>query len=145
MQLGGAGACFGGTLGFVAAQHLKTVAAEEVFDEKGRVVAHALARALDVPAMQIAKAARLSERGLRNNPTSRRLQEPGRRIAALIARLDQLLGSRRSTLIWLKSPRAHLNDCSPLDVLIRRDFGSVEALVHALESGQPITVPEGGS
>jgi uncharacterized protein (DUF2384 family) len=138
MQPGDPGSCSGATLRFAATQHLKNVAAQEVFDENGRVVGHALARALDVSPLQIAKAARLSERGLRNNPTSPRLQEPGRRIAALIARLDHLLGSRRSTLIWLKSPRAQLNDRSPLDVLVRHDFGSVETLVYALESGKPL-------
>ena len=138
MQPTDAGSCSGETLRFAATQHLKNVAAQEVFDENGRVVGHALARALDVSPLQIAMAARLSERGLRNNPTSPRLQEPGRRIAALIARLDHLLGSRRSTLIWLKSPRAQLNDRSPLDVLIRHDFGSVETLVYALESNQTI-------
>jgi uncharacterized protein (DUF2384 family) len=119
-------------------RHLERVAAQEVFDERGRVVGHALARALDVSPLQIAKAARLSERGLRNNPTSSRLQDPGRRIAALIARLDHVFGSRRDTLIWLKSPRAQLNDQSPLDVLIGHDFPSVETLVYALEAGQPI-------
>ena len=123
---------------FAGTEHLSTVAAQEVFDERGRVVGRALARALDVPQSQIAKAARLSERGLRNNPTSARLQEPGRRIAALIARLDHLLGSRRSTLIWLKSPRAQLNDRSPLHAMIGHEYESVEALVYALESGQPI-------
>ena len=120
-----------------AAQKLKQVAAQEVFDERGRVVGHALARALDVPPSQIAKAARLSQSGLRNNPTSARLQEPGRKIAALLARLDHILGSRRSTLIWLKSPRAQLNDRSPLEVVIGHDFGSVETLVSALEKGEP--------
>jgi uncharacterized protein (DUF2384 family) len=138
MQPTDAGPCSGDTLRFAATQHLKNVAAQEVFDENGRVIGHALARALDVSPLQIAKAARLSARGLRNNPTSPRLQEPGRRIAALIARLDHLLGSRRSTLIWLKSPRAQLNDRSPLDVLIRHDFGSIEALVYALESDRSI-------
>jgi len=138
MQPGDPGSCSGDALRFAATQHLKNVAAQEVFDENGRVVGHALARALDVPPSQIAKAARLSERGLRNNPTSPRLQEPGRRIAALLARLDHLLGSRRSTLIWLKSPRAQLNDRSPIDALIRHDFGSVDALVYVLEAGGPI-------
>ena len=138
MQRHDPGSCSGDVLRSAATQHLKNVAAQEVFDENGRVVGHALARALDVSPLQIAKAARLSERGLRNNPTSARLQEPGRRIAALIARLDHLFGSRRSTLIWLKSPRAQLNDRSPLDELVRRDFGSVETLVNALESGRPI-------
>jgi hypothetical protein len=121
-----------------AAQSLEQIAAQEVFDERGRVNGSALARALDVPPSQIARAARLSESGLRNNPTSARLQEPGRKIAALLARLDHLLGSRRSTLIWLKSPRAQLNDRSPLDALIGHDFRSVETLVSALETGPPI-------
>ena len=118
-----------------AATALKQIAVHDVFDERGRVVGQALARALDVSPLQIAKAARLSGRGLRNNPTSARLQEPGRKIAALLARLDHLLGSRRSALIWLKIPRAQLNGRSPLDVVIGHDFGSVEALVHALETG----------
>ena len=119
-------------------RQLARIAAQEVFDDRGRVVGPALARALDVSPLHIAKAARLSERGLRNNPTSPRLQEPGRRIAALIARLDHVLGSRRFTLIWLKSPRPQLNGRSPLDVLIGHDFASVESLVHALETGQPL-------
>ncbi len=117
---------------------LERIAAQEVFDDRGRVVGPWLARALDVSPVHIARAARLSERGLRNNPTSPRLQEPGRRIAALIARLDHLLGSRRSTLIWLKSPRPQLNDRSPLDVMIAREFTSIESLVQELESGRPI-------
>jgi uncharacterized protein (DUF2384 family) len=120
------------------APQLKRIAAQEVFDHRGRVVGHALARALDVSLLQVAKTAHLTERALRSNPTSERLQKPGRKIAALIARLDHLLGSRRSTLIWLKSPRPQLNDTSPLDVLIDGDFRSVETLVHALETGQPI-------
>jgi hypothetical protein len=55
-----------------------------------------------------------------------------------MARLDHLLSSRRSTLIWLKSPRPQLDYPSPLDVLAEGDFRSVEALEFALESGQPI-------
>jgi uncharacterized protein (DUF2384 family) len=120
------------------APSLKRIAAQEVFDHRGRVVGHALARALDVSLLQVARTAHLTERALRSNPTSERLQKPGRKIAALIARLDHLLGSRRSTLIWLKSPRPQLNDTSPLDVLIDGDFRSIETLVHALETGQPI-------
>jgi len=121
-----------------AAQQLKKIAAEEVFDHRGRVLGPALARALDVSLLQVAKTAQLTERALRSNPTSERLQKPGRTIAALIARLDSMLGSRRSTLIWLKSPRPQLENMSPLDLLIGRDFASVETLVYALETGQPI-------
>jgi len=117
---------------------LKRVAAEEVFDARGRVLAPALAEALDVSLRKIAKTAHLTERALRSNPTSERLQKPGRKIAVLLARLDDLLGSRRSTLIWLKSPRPQLDQASPLDLLIQGDFPSVETLVYALESGQPI-------
>ncbi|MDQ6941094.1 MAG: MbcA/ParS/Xre antitoxin family protein [Candidatus Eremiobacteraeota bacterium] len=121
-----------------AAQRLEKIAAQEVFDDRGRVIGHALAHALDVSLRQIAKTAHVTERALRSNPTSERLQKPGRKIAALIARLDHLLGSRRSTLIWLKSPRPQLADTAPLDVLIDGDFRSVETLVYALETGQPI-------
>jgi hypothetical protein len=122
----------------VAQRALKRIAAEEVFDERGRVLGPALARALDVSLGRVAKSAQLTERALRSNPTSERLQKPGRRIAALLARLDHVLGARRSTLIWLKSPRPQLEDASPLDLLLCGDYASVETLVHALESGQPI-------
>ena len=122
----------------ISTQPLKKIAAQEVFDHRGRVIGYALAQALDVSLRQVAKTAHLTERALRGNPTSERLQKPGRKIAALIARLDHLLGSRRSTLIWLKSPRPQLNDMSPLDVLIGGDFRSIETLVYALETGQPV-------
>jgi uncharacterized protein (DUF2384 family) len=117
---------------------LKRVAAEEVFDDRGRVLGTALAAALDVSLGRLAKTAQLTERALRSNPASERLQKPGRKIAVLLARLDYLLASRRSTLIWLKSPRPQLEDASPLDLLIEGDFASVETLVNALETGQPI-------
>jgi uncharacterized protein (DUF2384 family) len=117
---------------------LRKVAAEEVFDPRGRVMGSVLAKVLDISLARLAKAAHLTERALRDNPTSERLQKPGRKIAVLLARLDGLLGSRKSTLIWLKSPRPQLNHASPLDLLIDGDFDSVETLVYALESGQPI-------
>ena len=122
----------------IAGTALKRVAAEEVFDARGRVLGPALAHALDVSLGRVAKTAHLTERALRSNPTSERLQKPGRKIAVLLARLDDLLGSRRSTLIWLKSPRPQRDLASPLDLLIDGDFASVETLVFALESGQPI-------
>ena len=58
MQPTDAAPCSAGTLRFAATQHLKNIAAQEVFDENGRVIGHALARALDVSPLQIAKAAR---------------------------------------------------------------------------------------
>ncbi len=122
----------------VAQRALKGVAAEEVFDERGRVLGPALARALDVSLGRVAKTAQLTERALRSNPASERLQKPGRRIAALIARLDHLLGSRRSTLIWLKSPRPQLDDASPLDLIMAGTYAPIETLVYALETGQPV-------
>ena len=87
---------------------------------------------------KVAKTARLTERALRSNPTSERLQERGRKIAALLARLDEVLGFRRSSLIWLKTPRRQLEGNAPLKFLLGGDFRSVETLVHGIETGQPL-------
>ena len=117
---------------------LTEITAPEVFDDRGRVNGLALAEALDVTAGELAKSVSLTARGLRANPASPRVQRAGRHIAALLARLDQALGSRRNALIWLKTPRRQLSGKSPLDVLLRSDFASVETLVYAIETGQPV-------
>jgi hypothetical protein len=120
------------------ADALAGITIPEVFDERGRVNGLALAEALDVTAGEVAKSVSLTARGLRANPASPRVQRSGQHIAALLARLDHALGARRNALIWLKTPRRQLSGHSPLEILFRGDFSSVETLVYALETGQPV-------
>jgi uncharacterized protein (DUF2384 family) len=53
-------------------------------------------------------------------------------------RLERLFGSHDEAWHWLKTPRKQLGDLSPHSVLLTGDFQSVETLVYAIETGQPL-------
>ena len=62
----------------------------------------------------------------------------GHHIADMLARLARVLGSRKLALVWLKTPRRQLEGQAPLETVLHGDLASIETLIDALETGQPI-------
>ncbi len=86
---------------------------------------------------RIAQMTPLTPGALRKNPTSERAQPAGRRFVRLLADLTRLLGSRKSAMIWLRTPHPELEGQSPLELLYGKRFEAVEWMVHDLLSGSP--------
>jgi hypothetical protein len=104
----------------------------------GRYDALRLAGALALSTEEMARVLGRSPRGLRKTPDSPRLQEPMAELVGLTGRLRELLdGSIEYVRIWLRAPHPDLGGRSPLSYLLEGKPEVVEALVRAMETGQP--------
>jgi hypothetical protein len=97
-----------------------------------------LAHTLALSTEEIARVLHRTPRGLRKNPDSPHLQESMAEIVRLTSRLRELLdGSIEYVRIWLRSPHPDLAGRTPLSYLLEGKPEVVEALVAAIETGQP--------
>jgi hypothetical protein len=104
----------------------------------GRYHALRLASTLALSTEEMARVVGRTPRGLRKNPDSGRLQGELADLVALTSRLRELLdGSIEYVRIWLRAPHPDLGGRSPLSYLVEGRPEVVEALVRAIETGQP--------
>ena len=104
----------------------------------GRYDALRLAATLALSTEEMARALGRTPRGLRKTPDSARLQDDLGQLVALTGRLRELLdGSIEYVRIWLRAPHPDLGGRTPLSYLVEGKPEVVEALVHAIEAGQP--------
>jgi hypothetical protein len=104
----------------------------------GRYDALRLAGALALSTEEMARVLGRTSRGLRKNPDSPRLQRELAELVALVNRLRELLdGSIEYVRIWLRAPHPDLGGRPPLSYLLEGKPEVIEALVRAIETGQP--------
>ena len=104
----------------------------------GRYDALRLADTLALSTEEMAQAIGRTPRGLRKNPNSLRLQGELAELVALTGRLRELLdGSIEYVRIWLRAPHPDLAGRTPVSYLVEGKPEVVEALVAAIEAGQP--------
>jgi hypothetical protein len=104
----------------------------------GRYDALRLADTLALSIEEMAQVVGRTPRGLRKNPDSPRLQGELAELVALTGRLRELLdGSIEYVRIWLRAPHPDLAGRTPVSYLIEGKPEVVEALVAAIEAGQP--------
>lgn len=105
----------------------------------GKLDAVRLAETLGFSSEEMAQILKRTSRGLRKNPDSDKLQDDMVKLESLIVRLRYLLdGSIEYVRIWLRSPHPILGGDTPMSCLLERKLDSVELLVHAMETGQPL-------
>ncbi len=104
----------------------------------GRYDALRLAATLAWSTEEMAHVLGRTPRGLRKNPDSPRLQGDLADLVGLIGRLRELLdGSVEYVRIWLRAPHPDLGGRTPFSYLVEGKPEVVEALVSAIETGQP--------
>ena len=104
----------------------------------GRYDALRLADILALSTEEMARVLRRTPRGLRKNPDSPRLQAELAEVVALTSRLRELLdGSIEYVRIWLRAPHPDLGGRTPLSYLVEGKPEALQALVRAIETGQP--------
>lgn len=109
-----------------------------MYDDYGRVDVKALASQLGEPAVRLAGYFGVAPRTLTKNPVTDRAQTAGRRLIHLLNSLLANLGDWKATMIWMRTPHPDLDEASPLELIEQGDIESVETLVWALDTGQPL-------
>ncbi|MBC6454745.1 MAG: DUF2384 domain-containing protein [Hormoscilla sp. SP5CHS1] len=103
----------------------------------GKLDADRLTETLGLSTSQMAQILNSTDRGSESNHEEDK--QDIHKLVSLIARLQYLLdGSIEHVRIWLREPHPVLGGHTPMSCLLAGKASSVELLVHAMETGQPL-------
>jgi anti-sigma B factor antagonist len=109
----------------------------ELYDPKtSRLDAKLVAKALDLPFSQLARALGVSAPQIQRDPSGRSLQEDLGKIAFCYSTLRRVLGTRKLALIWLNAPHPDLEARSPISLMKEHKTDMIVILLRNALAGQ---------
>lgn len=105
--------------------------------ETGRLDAARVAEYLRIPLKQLVEALGRNYTTVHRTPAALAIQEPLCSIKRSLVILEDVLGDRSSSLIWLNSPHPDLGQRTPMSVLLEGRTQVVEGMLQAALEGIP--------
>jgi len=97
----------------------------KMYTEGGIVNCDVLRESLKISTKLLAQSVGRTPRTLQKNPESEAVQLGLRKIAYLYKLLEEMLGSEKKALIWLKAPNSEFGGLSPVDIIAKGEMDIV--------------------
>ncbi len=107
----------------------------ELYDKKGFIDYKSLRETLDVKVKDLAYASGITPRSLEKNPHSKKIQYALRKIAYIYNMLEEMTGSKKDALVWLKAPNPDYNGISPLEIILEGKVGEIIDYLDDIKKG----------